>query len=166
MRAIVPSTTPTVRLCHECNSSYKLQKDPLQNVDPLHKANMGARRKAFCSYATVASGISIDLTLSTADIDKLCPSDVAMTITAPGRDEELESWKETFGIEERYRAKCCAKNYGKYWLMQALDECQNAAKTPQEILQKIERNAESNPWAEANFLKRPFPIACRNAGLV
>ena len=50
--------------------------------------------------------------------------------------------------------------------MQALDECQNAGKTPQEILQKIQRNAESNPWAEANFLKRPFLIACRDAGLV
>lgn len=153
-------------MCNECNSSYKLQKDPLRHIDPLHKSTGGTRRKAFYSYATVASGISIDLTLSTVDIDKVCPSDIVLTVTAPGRDEELESWKDVFGIEERYKAKCCGKNEGKYWLMQALDECKNANKTPQEILQKIERNAEASPWAEVNFLKKPFLIACQNAGLL
>ncbi len=147
-------------MCHECNSGCKLQKDP------LHKKNSGTRRKAFYSYAAAAPGISIDLTLSTADIDKLCPSDITLNLTAPGRDEEVESWKEVFGIEERYKAKCCARNDGKYWLIQALDECANAGKTPQEILQKIERNAEANPWAEANFLKKPFLQACQNAGLI
>ena len=55
---------------------------------------------------------------------------------------------------------------GKYWLVQALDECANAETKPQEILEKIERNAQANPWAEANFLKRPFLLAYQNADLM
>jgi len=39
-------------------------------------------------------------------------------------------------------------------------------KTPTEILDKIGRNAEACPWAECNFLKKPFLQACRDAGLV
>lgn len=153
-------------MCHECNSSYKLQKDPVRHIDPLHRANAGTRRKAFYSFAAAAPGIAIKLTLSTFDIDNLSPADINLVITAPGRDEEVESWKDVFGIEERYKAKCCGKNDGKYWLIQALDECANAGKTPQEIIQAIERNAESSPWAEANFLKKPFLLACHNAGLI
>jgi hypothetical protein len=38
--------------------------------------------------------------------------------------------------------------------------------TSQEILKKIEQNAEASPWAEANFLKKPFLLACQKAGLV
>ena len=153
-------------MCHECNSSYKLQLDPTKHIDPITRKNTGVRRKAFYSYAAAAPAISIDLILSSVDIAKLTPSDISLAITAPGRDEEVESWKDVFGIEERYKAKCCAKNDGKYWLIQALDECTNAGKTPQEIIQTIERNAESNPWAEANFLKKPFLLACQNAGLI
>ena len=67
---------------------------------------------------------------------------------------------------ERYKANYFAKNDGKYWLVQALDECANANKTTQEIIQTIERNAASNPWPEANFLKRPFLFACQKAGLI
>jgi hypothetical protein len=153
-------------MCHECNSSYKLAKNPLQHIDPLRKANAGARRKTFYSYAVVSPGISIDVTLATVDIDNLRKEDIALNVTAPGRDEELEAWKEVFGIEERYKAKCCGKNDGKYWLMQAVDECANAGNTSQEILQKIQRNADVSPWAEANFLKKPFLMACNQAGLI
>lgn len=147
-------------MCHECNSSYKLAKDPIRN-----KAT-GQRRKAFYSYATASSGISIALTLATADIDSLGQQHIALNVTAPGRDEEIEAWKDVFGIEERYKAKCCGKNDGKYWLMQAVDECANTKSTPQEILQKVQRNAEASPWAEANFLKKPFLMACNQAGLI
>jgi hypothetical protein len=153
-------------MCHECNSSYKLQKNPLWHIDPLHKASDGVRRKAFFCYASMSTRISFSIALVSSDIDKLSPSDIRLTVAAPGRDEELESWMDVFGIEERYKAKICMKNDGKYWLVQALDECLNGGKTPQEIMEKIEQNAESTPWAEVNFLKRPFLHACRDAGLL
>ena len=55
---------------------------------------------------------------------------------------------------------------GKYWRVPALAECATAETKPQEILEKIERNAQANPWAEANFIKRPFLLACQNADLM
>ncbi len=153
-------------MCQECNSSYKLQKDPVRHIDPLHKAKNGKRRKAFYSYATVDPGISIKLTLTATNIDNLRPSDISIALDSPGREEEVGSWSDVFGIDERYKAKICAKNDGKYWIVQALDECLNGGKTPQEIIDKIEQNASSNPWAEANFLKRPFLRACKEAGVL
>lgn len=153
-------------MCNECNSSYKLQQDPLRNLDPLLKANSGTRRKAFYSYATAASGISIHLTLSSTAIDPLSPSAIALNITALGRDEELESWKDVFGIEERYKDKCCGKNDGKAWLARVNEECENYRLTPQEMFEAEVHAAENTPWDGANFLKKPFLIACQNAGLV
>jgi hypothetical protein len=154
-------------MCHECNSSYKLQHDPVRQIDPLHKSKAATRRKAFYSYATTEPGVCIDLKVSTTtNLANLCTSDITLTITAPGRGEEVESWMDVFGIEERYKAKCCAKNDGKYWLVQALDECASVGSTSKTVIAKIVRNAAANPWAEVNFLKKPFLLACQNAGLI
>jgi hypothetical protein len=153
-------------MCHECNSSYKLQKDPVRHIDPIRRKTGVERRKAFYSYATTAPNIFIELTLSTADIDKLNPSDITVVITAPGRDEELESWKEVFGIEERYRAKCCGKNDGKAWIQQIIEECANHGQSSNQLLAQVVRAAERAPYDSANFLKKSFLLACRNADLI
>jgi hypothetical protein len=153
-------------MCHECNSSYKLQKDPVCHIDPLHKANALTRRKAFYSYATAAPGISIQMALSTVEIDRLDKGDITLTITAAGRDEEIESWKDVFGIEERYKAKCCGKNDGMVWLSRVIEENENYGRTPQQMLEAEMRAAENKPWSDANFLKKPFLMACRTAGVV
>ena len=150
-------------MCHECNSSYKLQKDP---IDPRHKADTGTRRKAFYSYAIAAPGISIDLTLSSCDVTKLSPSDINLTITAPERDEEAESWKDVFGIEERYKAKCCAKNDGKAWLQQIIEECDNYGLDQEQMLERMFSAADRTPYDSANFLKKPFLEACKAAGVL
>jgi hypothetical protein len=52
------------------------------------------------------------VTLKTKDITKLLPNEIGLQITAPGRVEEVETWKEVFGIEERYKDKLCGKNGG------------------------------------------------------
>jgi hypothetical protein len=153
-------------MCHECNSSYKLQRDPLRHVDPISRKTGGTRRKAFYSYATAAPGISIELTLSTASIDKLDQSDITMIITAPGRDEEVESWKDVFGIEERYKAKCCGKNDGKAWLQQIIEECANHGQSSDQLLEQVLRAAGRSPYDSANFLKKPFLLACKNARFI
>lgn len=153
-------------MCNECNSSYKLQKDPVRHIDPLHKTDTTTRRKAFYSYATTATDISIDLTLSTADIANITKGDITLTITAPGREEEVESWKDVFGIEERYKAKCLAKNDGMVWLSRITEENENYGLTPQAMLNAEIRAAEAKPWSDANFLKRPFLLACQSAGVI
>jgi hypothetical protein len=85
-----------------------------RHLDPITRKNSGERRKSFYTYATVPSGISVSLTLHTSNIDRIVPADIEIEFSAPGREEELEAWKDVFGIEERYKAKCCGKNDGKY----------------------------------------------------
>jgi hypothetical protein len=153
-------------MCHECNSGYKLERAPARHLDPVSRKGTGQRRKAFYSYASSAPGVSVSLTLKTTDIDALQPADIDLHVAAPGRDEEVGAWVDVFGIEERYKAMFCARNVGKYWLVQALDECANEGKTASDIVGKIERNAENCPWAECNFLKKPFLQACRDIGLI
>ena len=69
------------------------------------------------------------------------------------------------GIEQRFRAKFCAENDGKYWLTQVFDEWQEDGKTPADFLGTLARQAASQPYAECNFLKKSFLDACKQVGL-
>lgn len=144
--------------CHECNSTYKLSKDPAHNP--------AGRRKAFNPYAAAGHAIQIQLTLQHADIDKLMPADITMEFGPAALVEELDTWKDVYGIEERYKAKLCGENDGKYWLTQVLDECQAYAKQPADILNMRAHQAQSRPYADCNFLRKPFLDACRQIGIL
>jgi hypothetical protein len=152
-------------MCSECNSSYKLAKDPLRHIDPISRRAGGARRKAFYSYATVAAGITVTVTLNTQDVTNLQPSQIDLHVTAPGRDEAVEAWKEVFGIEERYKAKLCGKNDGKAWLVQVIEEGANVSLTPTEMLAAKRKTAAVQPYVDANFLKMAFLTACQTANI-
>ena len=153
-------------MCHECNSTYKLRLDPLRHIDPITRKQTEARRKAFYSYATVAPDVIVTMTLKNKDIANLLPADIDLQLTSLGRDEEVEAWKDIFGIDERYKAKCCGANDGKGWLDRVQDECQNYELTPQKMLAAEIRSAEAKPWVDSNFLKRPFLIACQSAKVI
>lgn len=71
-----------------------------------------------------------------------------------------------FGIEERYKAKCCAKNDGMVWLSRIIEECENYGLTPAKMLEAEIRAAENKPWHDSNFLKKPFLLACQAVGLI
>lgn len=151
--------------CHECNSTYKQSRDPLYDPrDPLH-AETGGRRKSFYPYNTTPYAIELDISLNSPDWTNITPADVALSTGPETLREEIDTWLDIYGIEERYTAKCCCENDGKYWIEQVLDESQNNGKTPQECLTTITRQAELKPFAEANFLKRPFLEACQRAGV-
>jgi len=153
-------------MCHECNSTYKLLKDPTRHLDPISRKTGGTRRKAFCSYATVASGITVNVTLTTRDITKLQPNEINLQLTARGREEEVEAWKDVFGIEERYKAKLCGKNDGMAWLQQIVEESLNGDLTSDQLLALALRAADRSPYDSANFLKGPFLIACQRARII
>lgn len=153
-------------MCHDCNSSHKLAKDPTRHIDPVSRTPGGTRRKAFYSYATVASGITITVTLKTKDVTKLRPNDIDLQLTAPGREEEVESWKDVFGIEERYKAKFCGKNDGKAWLEHIVEEAENGDLTRDQLLAQALRAADRSPYDSANFLKKPFLIACKSSNII
>ncbi|MBE7941849.1 hypothetical protein IM725_14810 [Ramlibacter aquaticus] len=139
--------------CHECNSTYKLSKDPAYNL--------AGRRKAFYPFAAAAQIIDIQVALQHSDIENLKPTDVQMQFGPAAITEEIETWKDVYGIEERYKAKLCGENDGKYWLTQVLDECQAYDKQPADILAMRAQQAQSRPYADCNFLRKPFLEACQ-----
>lgn len=155
-------------MCHECNSSYKLQLDVTRHIDPITRKNTGVRRKAFYTYADASPSISISLTLNTQDVTNLQRDEIDLQLTAPGHDEEVEAWRDVFGIDERYKAKCCAENDGKAWLQHIIEECANpqVGLTRDDLLAQVIRASDRSPYDSANFLKKPFLLACRNAGLI
>lgn len=153
-------------MCHDCNSNYKLAQDPLRHIDPISRRTGGTRRKAFYSYAAAPSGITISVTLKTKDVTNLQPGDIDLEFTAPGREEEIEAWKDVFGIEERYKAKLCAKNDGKAWLQEIVEESANGGLTSDQLLAQVFRAAARSPHDSANFLKQPFLTACRSANII
>lgn len=139
--------------CHECNSTYKLSKDPAHNA--------AGRRKAFYPYAVVSHIVELQVALLHADFDKLGPDDITIQLGPAALAEELDTWKDTYGIEERYKAKFCAGNYGKYWLTQVLDEWKEDGRDPADFMTTLARQVQKNPYAECNFLKKSFLDACQ-----
>jgi hypothetical protein len=87
-------------MCVECNSSYKLQNDPTKTFDPISGENGHIRRRAFYSYSPVAANIEITVELKTKDLLRLQPDDIDLIFASPTKDEEVETWKDIFGIEE------------------------------------------------------------------
>jgi hypothetical protein len=153
-------------MCHECNSSYKLAKDPTRHLDPISRKTGQTRRKAFYSYATLAPHITITVTLNTRDVENLRKDDIDLQFVAPGRTEEVEAWKEVFGIEERYKAKLCAENDGKESLQQIVEEAASVGRTSDDLLAQTLRAADLCPYSDANFLKKPFLTACKAANII
>jgi hypothetical protein len=148
-----------VPMCHECNSTYKAAKDPLQK-------KAGDRRRAFYSYAAKSPDITLEVILKTRDVTNLRPQDIDLQLGSPGRDEEVGTWKDIFGVEERYKAKLCSKNDGLAWLQQVIEEPENIDMSRHELLNMIMRCAERYPFDGANFLKKSFLDACKKAKLI
>jgi 5-methylcytosine-specific restriction endonuclease McrA len=152
-------------ICDKCNKKYKLQQDPLHGQD-------GARRKAFYLFSDTDPGITFCVTLipligKPIDAGNLCPENIQLDISAPGREEEIKGWKEVFKIEDRYKDLCCASGTGgNYWLEQVLGEMKYEGKGPADALATIQRVASHSKWADVNFLKIPFLEGCQKAGFI
>lgn len=152
-----------VPACHHCNSSYKTSKDPAHK--PKDPAGEVVRRKVFYPYSPAPRAIDLQVTLQHSNIEKLTAADVSLQFGPPDINEEIDTWKDVYGIEERYKAKLCGENDGKYWLVHVLEEWVGYGKTPEEYMITLTRQTNRNPYAECNFLKKPFLEACARAGL-
>jgi 5-methylcytosine-specific restriction endonuclease McrA len=152
-----------VPACHHCNSNYKTSQDPAHS--PKDPVGGIVRRKIFYPYTTTPCAIELQVTLLHSDIEKLTPTDISLQFGPVSLNEKIETWKDIYGIEERYKAKFCEENAGKYWLTQVFDEWQNDGKEPSEFLTTLKRQASINPYADCNFLKKSFLEACHSKGL-
>ncbi len=142
--------------CHECNSTYKLRKDPAHNT--------AGRRKIFYPYVTSGHGIEITIDLGALDIDRLDPADIQLTFGPAAVHEEIETWKDVYGIDERYKAKCCGSD-AKDWLEQVRILHDTHGIAPAASLATVQQQTEKDPVANSNFLKKAFLEACQRAGL-
>ncbi|WP_458008583.1 hypothetical protein [Flavobacterium sp. PL002] len=155
-------------MCHECNSSYKLEKEPLFNIDSI--INDRIRRKAYYPYGKQTWKIEVDITLNN-EINLLNIEDVDINIKSNVKKEELESWKEVYSIEERYKAKIVSDFYGKLWYKKIEEGYINAKKKLNPNLTKEEwysfniNECNISEIADCNFIKKPFLEECKRKEL-
>jgi hypothetical protein len=146
-------------ICSECNTSYKLQQDP------IHKDN-GIRRKAFFPFASSKHTITIEMKLKTSNIATIGINDIDINFKCRGRNEELDGWVEIFGLDERYKDKCCKDKDGKMWYRKIMEDGVNYGKTPRQMYNIELKTGLKRPLADNNFLRVPFLIACNDKGLI
>jgi hypothetical protein len=143
--------------CHECNSTYKLAKDPVYSAS--------GRRKAFYPYTNQCYKIDIRIELKHRCWENIAPDDITFEFGPIEINEEIATWKEIYGIDERYKAKCCSESDGKEWIVLIFDEWRGDGRTPDEYLKTLTRSTERSPFADSNFLKKAFLEGCERAGL-
>jgi hypothetical protein len=153
-------------MCVECNSSYKSTKDLTRGTDPICRKSDHIRRKAFYSYAAVAADIKITVKIKTKDVLHLLPSEIELFFACPTNEEQVEGWKEVFGIEERYKAKLCSESDGKAWLQRITEEGTDSGLSRDQVLEYELRAANRMIEHDAGFLKIPFLRACREAKII
>lgn len=159
-----------VPACHHCNSSYKTTDDPA--FTPKDPARLSHRRAVFYPYTKEAYEIEIHVELLQDNVGELTPADINLHFGPTSVNEQIETWKDVYDIEERYKAKLCTESDGKAWLVEVLDEWRwhdetagVDGKAPDAYLRDVSRHAQKSPFANSNFLKKPFLDACQSLGL-
>lgn len=153
-----------VPACHHCNSSYKTSKDSAHT--PKDPTGAVHRRAVFYPYKTAAHSIELQIALQHSDITKLNPADISLQFGPAVIAQEIDTWKDVYGIEERYKSKLCTESDGKAWLAQVLDEWKELGRDPQDFLQALALNTQKRPFTDCNFLKKPFLDACQQIGIL
>lgn len=157
-------------MCHECNSSYKLEKKLLLNLDPSTKQYV--KRKAFYPYSKDKWNIDLKISINNLDINELKKEEIKISASCNKRDQELKAWNEVFGIDERYKAKLLAKKFGKNWYIKVVEGIHNARKklnnehlTITQWCDFLLSECEEDLIADCNFLKKPFLEECKSKQL-
>lgn len=158
-----------VPACHHCNSSYKGSKDI--TLTPKDPCGQQARRKLFYPFSTESYRINLQVTLRHADYENLRPENIDLSFGPVELSEQIATWEDVYGIEERYRAKLCSAD-AKDWLVQVLDEWRwykessgTDGRKPEAYLLAVARHTDNSPYSNENFLKHGFLQACKNVGI-
>jgi hypothetical protein len=162
-------------MCHECNSSYKLSKEPLMHIDPITKKTLPLRRRAFYPYSSKKWDFQTKVELTKTDIENLTPTDINITfktLDSYSHLDQIESWNETFGIDERYKAKILGKRGAKKWFAEFL-EIENMKKlepdkeaTAKTLYEMKMKEINADPLDNGNFIKKAFLEECTKKGLL
>ncbi len=143
--------------CDDCNKHWKKEKVPTSN-------GTGTARKAFYPYSLDVPEIAIKITVRSLDPTSPKRNRLTIEITSPRHREEVETWRELYGIDERYNDTCCSED-SKYWLTQIYDEATNYGVQVSDAIQNQISSRSKEPLRESNFLRIPFLEGCQEAGL-
>jgi len=80
---------------------------------------------------------------------------IAISFSSATAQEEVDTWRQLYNIDERYNDKCCSP-YAKYWMQQVDNESQNYGVAPQTALINQIENRKKYPLQHCNFLRVPF----------
>lgn len=150
-----------VPACHYCNSSYKTSKDPA--FEPKDPTGLTRRRKMFYPYDTTPHSIDITVDIGMLDIDCVQPDNIQIGFGPTELREEIDTWKDVYGIEERYKAKYCDGD-AKDWIEQIRILCDLGFR-PEDSLEIIRKQTRKAPFANSNFLKIAYLEGCHRAGI-
>lgn len=152
-------------MCHECNTTHKGAKDPLQ------QKGQDTRRRAFYPYSAGSVETRPVIAMAHRHFDQLRPQDLALEWENVGDAEALNTWLDVFDIEHRYKEKCLAKHYGQAWVRDVIEkrlaqETLLGIQIPQEKWLNMQITAaQTDPFRDANFIKASYLKACQQAGV-
>lgn len=146
--------------CHHCNSSYKTSKDPAYT--PKDPVGSTQRRSLFNPFAKARNNIELSVSLRHTNIDNLTMADVKLQFGPAILTEKIGTWRDVYGIDERYKAKFCSPD-AKDWIEQFRIVNRRHKTTADEHLHDI---GDADPFANLNFLKKAFMEACESNGLL
>lgn len=161
-------------MCNDCNSSYKLTKEPLMHIDPIKKKVNNVRRKSFYAYSTKKINLEIEIDLISLDVTKLSINDFNINVKSSdsiGYTEKIDGWKEVYGIDERYKAKVLSKRGAIKWFnesqelinLQKLKKDKGINKRDLVNMKIIEANADL--LDNGNFIKKAFLEECQRKNI-
>jgi hypothetical protein len=161
-------------MCHDCNSSYKLAKEPLINIDPITKKLNNSRRKSFYNYSSRNINIDTSIELKSNDIHNLEITQIDIhikTVDTFSHLQQIEGWKEVYGIDERYKARILSKRGAKKWYAE-LQEISNfrkltgdPSKTVSDLYKMKIKESSADLLDNGNFIKKAFLEECNRKAL-
>jgi hypothetical protein len=145
-------------ICKTCNTSYKGTDSPIRK-------RTGGKRRAFYPFAKNQVKLNIQVKFKTTNILKMTKNDIDLSITNNRYKEEIETWMELFGIEERFKIKLSSGDARVWFDSMLFDFALNPKTKNRSFAGKI-KLYEQIPIADNNFLKIPYLNACRKMGLL
>jgi 5-methylcytosine-specific restriction endonuclease McrA len=143
-----------VPACNTCNSSYKGVKDPIKN----------GTKRAYYPLSSQNLNINITVKITSIDFDNPKKNIVNLSITSiQQEEEEISTWKELYGIEERYNDKCCSDD-SNHWIEHSR-QYENYGYNLKEHLHNEIQNRKKFPFKDTNFLRVPFLEECMLIGV-
>jgi hypothetical protein len=141
-----------VPACNTCNSPYK------QAIDPID----GGNRLAYFPFSKNKPNFEIKLNINSIDFEDPKKNNLSLTINS-AQQSEVEAWRETYGINERYSDKCKSAD-SKYWIEQ-VRELVNYGLDIKGYFPTYIFNRKQTPFLEKNFLRVPFLEECMTIGI-